>query len=234
VLVAIEGSQFRAINATGRHVTKAKLETVIAQLDARVAGYLKELEAVDDQDEAGAPGGARAAARQTKIEARRGRRRRYEDLQAEVERSGHDQLALTDPDRRAMTGGNGGGTAVCDHVQTAVDATHKLSVAGDVANDPTDRDGLSPVALAAQAVLGGPCEAVADVGYDHGHAVKPCLQAGMTPSSARPITSATQTLGLCSKDDCTYEAATDTYGCPAGEVRSVRCDTVALGRHMRD
>jgi hypothetical protein len=233
-LVALDGSQFSAVNAKGRHVTKATLEKVIAQIEARVAGSLTELEAADDQDEAGPPGGARAADLQTKIEARRGRRRRDEDLQAELERRGHDQLSLTAPDRRSLQGGNRGGTAVCDHVQTAVEAQHTLIVACEVANDPTDRDGLSPVALEAKASLGGACEAVVDVGYYHGHAVQQCRQAGMTPYIARPITSAKQQLGLFSTDDCTSEAATDPDGCPAGEVRRCRFDTVERGRHMRD
>jgi hypothetical protein len=70
-----------------------------------------------------------------------------------------------------MKDGTGGGTAVCDHVQTAVDAQHKLLVACEVTNDPTDRDWRSPMAIAAQAGLGGPCDAVADRGYDHGHEV---------------------------------------------------------------
>jgi Transposase DDE domain len=107
-------------------------------------------------------------------------------------------------------------------------------VACDVANDPTDRDWLSPLALEAKVVLGGPFDAVADVGYDHGHEVKQCLQAGITPDIARPITSANQKLGLFSTDDFTDEAATDTYGCPAGEVLSFRFDTVELGRHIRN
>jgi transposase len=59
-LVAIDGRKFRAVNAKGRHVTTAKREKVIAQIDERVEGYLKELEAADDQDEAGTPGGARS------------------------------------------------------------------------------------------------------------------------------------------------------------------------------
>jgi hypothetical protein len=233
-LVAIAGSQCRAVNATGRHFTQATLEKVIAQIDGRVADDLTELEAADDQDEAGTPGGARAADRQTKIAALRGRRLRYQELQAELERRGHDQLSLTDPDRRAMTGGNGGGTAVCYNVQIAVEATHQRLVAGAVAHDPTARDWRSPWALEAQAVLGGAFDAVADVGSDHGHAVKQCLQAGMTPSIARPITSAKQQLGLFSTDDCTYEAAPDTSGGPAGEGLSGRVDTVERGRHMRD
>jgi hypothetical protein len=233
-LVAIDGRQLRAVNAKGRNCTNAKLAKVIAPIDARVAGDLTALEAADEQGEAGTPGGARAAALQTTIEALRGRRRRYEDLQAALERRGHAQRSLTDPDRRAMKGGNGGGTAVGDNVQTAVEAQHQLLVACDVTHDPTDRDGLSPLAVDAKAGLGGPFAAVAEVGSDHGQEVKQCLQAGMTPYLARPITAAKQQLGLCSNDDCTYEAATDTYRCPAGERRSVRVDTVERGRHMRD
>ncbi|HEX9870353.1 MAG TPA: transposase [Candidatus Tectomicrobia bacterium] len=107
-------------------------------------------------------------------------------------------------------------------------------MACDVRNDPTDRGWLSPLAVAAKAVLGGPFDAVAEVGDDHGQEVKQCLPVGMTPSLARPLTSAHQQLGLFSKDDCTYEAATDTYSCPAGEGLSVRVATIELGRHMRD
>jgi hypothetical protein len=82
-LVAIDGRKFSAVNAKGRNFTKAKLEQGIAQIDARVEGYLKDLEAADEQDEAGTPGGARAADLLTKIAALRERRLRDKDLQAE-------------------------------------------------------------------------------------------------------------------------------------------------------
>jgi transposase len=232
-LGAIEGRKFRAVNAKGRNFTKAKLAQLIAQMGARVEGDLTELEAADDHHEAGTPGGARAADLQAKIAALRERRLRYKDLQAEWEGSGQDQLSLTAPDSRSMKGGAGGGTAVCYNVQTAVDAQHKLIVACDVTNDPTDRDWLSPRAVEAQAVRGGPFEAVAEVGYYHGQEVKQCLQVGMTPYIARPLTSANQKLGLFSKDDFTYEAATDTSSCPAGEGLSFRFATIELGRPIR-
>ena len=48
-----------------------------------------------------------------------------------------------------------------------------------------------PLALQATAVLGYPCETVADVGSSHGEEVQTCLDAGIPPSVARPITSAT-------------------------------------------
>ena len=88
--------------------------------------------------------------------------------------------------------GKGRGTEVCYNVQTAVDSKHKLIVANDVTNDTHDRDWLSPMALQAQDILGSPFVAGADVGYYHGEEVKTCLEAGITPYVARPVTSATR------------------------------------------
>jgi Transposase DDE domain len=102
-----------------------------------------------------------------------------------------------------------------------------------VTNDPGSRDWLSPTALQAQDVLGRRFDAVADLGYDHGHEVQACLEAGIMPYVPRPITAADEKLGLFSKDDCRYDRATDTYQCPAGQVLPSRFDTVELGRHIR-
>jgi hypothetical protein len=63
--------------------------------------------------------------------------------------------------------------------------------------------------------------------------VKACLEAGLTPDVPRPITAAKETLGLFSKADVTYDSATDTYQCPAGQGLTCRFDTVELGRHLR-
>jgi hypothetical protein len=132
-----------------------------------------------------------------------------------------------------MTRGQGRGTEICYNVQTAVDAKHKLMVACEVTNDPGDRDWRSPMALQAKAVLACRFDAVADVGDDHGHEVRACLEAGITPYVPRPITSANGKLGLFSKDGFTYDRATDTYQCPAGAPLTCRFDTVERGRHLR-
>jgi transposase len=129
--------------------------------------------------------------------------------------------------------GKGCGTEVCYNVQMAVDSKHKLIIANDVTNDPSDRDWLSPMALQAKEVLGCPFDAVADVGYYHGEEVKTCLEAGIPPSIAQPITAANKQLGLFSKDDFTYDGATDASQCPAGERLTCRFATVELGRHSR-
>jgi transposase len=233
VLVAIDGSKFKAVNAKERNFTSDKLTHLLQQIDQRVEGYLKDLDGQDNEEDAGTPGGAVVENLQAKIETLQQRKLLYSDLQAQLEASGETQLSRTDPESRAMILGKGRGTEVCYNVQMAVDSKHKLIIANDVTNDTGDRDWLSPMALQAKAVLGCSFDAVADVGYYHGEEVKTCLEAGITPYVARPITSANQKLGLFSKDDFTYDGATDTYQCPAGERLTFRFATVELGRHIR-
>ena len=124
---------------------------------------------------------------------------------------------------------------VCYNVQTAVDAKHKLIVAEDVTNAAADRDQLSPMASAAQEVLGGATPVVvADRGYYHGAEIKRCLEAGMAPLVPRPLTSANQPLGLFTKDDFVYDSVSDSYRCPAGQSLSYRSTTLELGRTIKN
>ena len=132
-----------------------------------------------------------------------------------------------------MQRGKGHGTEVCYNVQTAVDRKHTRIIANDVPNDTGDRAGLRPMALQAKDILGGTFAAVADGGDYHGEEVKTCLEAGSTPYIARLVTSANQKLGLFSKDDFTYDGATDTSQCPAGAQLTFRFATVELGRPIR-
>jgi len=232
-LVAIDGRKCKAVNAKERNCTRDKLKPLLQQIDQRVEGYLQELDGQDHQDDAGTPGGAIAENVQAKIEARQQRKLLSAGLQVQLEGSGAPHLSRTAPESRAMKLGKGRGTEVCDNVQTAVDSQHKLIIANDVTNDTGDRDWLSAMALQAKAVLGGTVDTVADVGYDHGEEVKACLEAGITPDVARPITSAHQKLGLFSKADCADDATTDPYQCPAGERLTFRFATVERGRPLR-
>jgi len=232
-LVAIDGSKFKAVNAKERNFTQSKLQRLLPQIDAPIEGYLKELERGDTEEAHGTSGGARAEHLQAKMAALKERKLLYQAFQEQLLASGEEQLSLTDPDSRAMKLGQGRGTEVCSNVQTAVDAKHKLILACEVTNATSDRAWLSPMALEAKAVLERPFEVVADMGYYHGDDVKACLEAGITPYIARPITSANKKLGLFSKDDFHYDDVMDTYRCPAGMVLTFRFDTVERGRHIR-
>jgi transposase len=232
-LVAIDGSKCKAVNAQARHFTPSTLQRLLPQIDAQIEVYLKERERGDTEEEQGTCGGARAKHLQAKMAQLKERTLVYQAFQEPLLVRGQAQLSLTDPDSRAMKLGTGRGTAVCYNVHTAVDSQHTLILAGEVTNDTSDRDGLSPMALQAKAVLERPCEVVADRGDDHGDEVQAGVEAGITPYVARPLTSANKKLGLFSKEDLRYNGATDTYQCPAGALRTFRFDTVAQGRHIR-
>jgi hypothetical protein len=123
-------------------------------------------------------------------------------------------------------------------VQTAVDSKHKLIVANDVTNDTGDRDWLSPMALQAKDILGSPFEAVADVGDYHGEDVKTWREAGLTPSRARPLTSAHAQLGLFSQEDCRYETMKRWWDAGYGRMRGLEqvrtaCSWTVLAYHLR-
>jgi transposase len=119
--------------------------------------------------------------------------------------------------------------------QTPVDAKHKLIVAEDVTNAAGDRGQLTPMATAAQAMLGGATPVVvADRGYYHGSEIKTCLEAGLMPLVPRPLTSADEGRGLFTKGDFVYDPVADAYRCPAGETLTYRSTTLELGRTIKN
>jgi hypothetical protein len=229
-LVAVDGSKFRAVNSKDRNVTGPGLERLLRGIEARIVEYLGELDK-QDQTEAATPTST-ATMLQEKIAALRTRRDTYNALLTQLTERGETQVSLTDPESRSMK--VRGGVDVCYNVQTAVDDKHKLIVAYDVTNDATDRDCLSPMAKAANEVLGAAdLQVIADQGYYNGPEIAACLDAGITPTVPRPITSANAKLGLFTKDDFTYEASLDQYRCPAGAILTYRFSTVEQGRGMR-
>jgi hypothetical protein len=232
-LVASDGSTCKAVQAKERHGIHRTLQRLLPPSEARSEASLQALARGANEDAQGAPGGARAEQLQAQIAALKQRQRRSQAFQAQLPTRGQEQRARTAPDSRSMQRSTGGGTEGCDNGQTAVDAKQKLSLACAGPNETSDRDWRSPMALQATAVLEGPCEAGADMGDDHGDAVKACLEAGITPSSARPLTSANKKLGPFSTDDFRDDGTTDTSQCPAGERRTFRFATGELERHLR-
>jgi len=230
-LLAIDGSKFRAVNARDRSYTAPRLAKLMKDIDTTVAVYLQRLDD-HDQREADVLSPSTADLR-AHIAALQQRRATYDALQADLAASGATALSLTDPDSRPMV--SGAGIEICYNVQTAVAAKHKLIVAETVTNAAADRAQLSPLAMAAQAILEAPGPVVvADQGYYHGAEIKACLDAGITPLVPRPLTSANAALGLYTKEDFRYDPATDAYRCPAGARLTYRTTTVELGRTIKN
>lgn len=213
-LVAIDGTRIKAVNSEDRNFTRKKLEKAIKHADARLEDYLKRLDEGDEQED-GTPGGGRADDLEDKINAIRDQRDRLEGYLAELERSGADQLSLTDPDSRAMAPGTKVGVGY--NVQIAVDTKHKLIVEQDVHNKVADIGLLAETAQAAKDSLGvDKIDAVADGGYFKIEDIEACEKAGIDAYVPKPVRGPAAREGLFHKDAFAYDAGNDVYTCPGG------------------
>jgi transposase len=113
------------------------------------------------------------------------------------------------------------GRAPAYNVQTAVDAEHALIVAQKVTAEATDNRSLLPMAEAAQEAVGNPpsLNVVADAGYSNGEQAEACEAKGILPHV--PANRAINNQGdgtLFDRTAFLYDAATDTFHCPAGQT----------------
>ena len=135
---------------------------------------------------------------------------------AELDRTGENQISLTDPDSRAMAAHTH--VAVGYNVQVAVDIKHKLIVEQQVTNQVVDMGLLTRTAEPAKEILGvATIDVVADKGYFKIEDIEACEKAGMVPYVPRPQRGPSVREGLFRKDEFTYEAETDSMICPAGQ-----------------
>ena len=113
-LVAVDGTRIKAVNNKDCNFTRTSLAKFIQDADEKIAGYMKRLDEEDaDEDRTtgsgsgsgsgGGPGGG-AGKLAEKIAAIQGKRDRQKALLAELERTGAEQISLTDPDDRTRLG----------------------------------------------------------------------------------------------------------------------------------
>jgi IS5 family transposase len=213
-LIAVDGTRIKAVNNKDRNFTRASLTQFIKLADAKLDDYLNRL----DQGDATENGtvGSRVKNLAEKIAAIRTRRTRCQDMLAQLDRTGEDQISLTDPDSRAMAAHTR--VAVGYNVQIAVDVKHKLIVEQQVTNQVVDMGLLTQTAEPAKEVLGvEKIDVVADKGYFKIEDIEACEKAGIEPYVPRPQRGPSVKAGLFRKDEFQYDTTTDSYVCPAGQ-----------------
>ena len=150
-----------------------------------------------------------------KIEALSKKRGEYDAMLKQLERTGEDQISLTDPDSRAMAAHTR--VAVGYNAQVAVDAKNKLIVAQEVTNQVVDMGLLQATAEPAREILEvGTIDVVADAGCFRTEDIAACEAAGLTPHVPRPQRGSSAANGFFRKDEFRYDSARDAYVCPAG------------------
>lgn len=209
-LLAIDGTKIKAQNARDQNWSQTKLEKQLHQAQEKMETYLKTLDEADAQE-----GAAPEAIQGLKEKIQRWKERetkareRWENLQESQE----SQLSASDPDSRGMKGNYG--HMVGYNVQGAVDAKHHLLAVLEATNQPADQGQLATVARAAKEELQiEEADLVADGGYYKNQDIKSCQEMGMEPHVPEPSAP-----GECyGKKEFHYEAASNSYRCPAGAV----------------
>src|ERR1700754_1587965 len=213
-LLAVDGTRIKAVNNKDRNFTRASLAAFIKLADEKLDDYLERLDQSDATEQTA--GGARVENLAEKIAAVRGRRERCQAMLAELDRTGEDQISLTDPDSRAMAAHTH--VAVGYNVQVAVDTKHKLIVEQQVTNQVVDMGLLTETAEPAKEVLGvEKIAVVADRGYFKIEDIEACEQEGIDPYVPRPQRGPSVRAGLFRKDEFSYDPTSDSFLCPAGQ-----------------
>ncbi len=220
--VAIDGSKMKAVNHRDRNFTSGKVKLRISHLEQSASRYLEEMERTDRQEHSEAT--LRKVERlKEKLARVRQEVRRLEGIARRLRDTPDGQISLTDPDARSMATYGKGTGLVGYNVQTAVDTETHLIVAHEVTNVVHDRAQLAPMAKAAKAALSvDELGVIADRGYFSSTELLACDEAGITPTVPRPETSGNRKKGMFVKADFFYDAATDTYTCPAGKALTYR------------
>jgi transposase len=233
-VVAIDGSKFEADNAMERHCTRAQVQEELDRIDRRISAYLEQLDSADAED-AGEGGGGDGGdpspgAVERALATLRERRGRLEAVHEDMQATGERARALTDADSRKMRTGRGG-WIIGYNVQFAVEAEHGLIVGHEVTTDANDRGQLIPMALGAQAALGGgPVTVVADTGYAQAEAARTCQDNAITAIVPRQ-TPHSHWPGFA-RERFVYDAGADTYHCPGGAELHLRQEVRGQRRYM--
>jgi len=215
-MVAIDGSQFKAVNNRDRNFTRAKLKRRLEQIEESIARYLGQLDSADRSEAHTAP--LKRERLTEKIATLKEQMQRLRELEGELEKTPDGQISLTDPDARSMATSGRGSGVVGYNVQTAVDTQHHLIVAHEVTNVGHDREQLHTMAeQTREALATKDLTVVADRGYDKGEEILACEEAGITTDLPKPQTSGNQAKGLFRREDFRYVPEADAYRCPAGE-----------------
>ena len=223
-LVALDGALFHGNAAKDSIFTQGKLTKQIAKLDEEIEAYVKSLD-TNDAEEAKLPidssgngnTGGDGGDVGDKMKELMAKRERAEADLAELKSGDKGQVSKTDPDARLMSKGDQ--TIAGYNIQSVVDDKHKLIVASEVVNC-SDAGHLHQMAKAAKEVLEvETLQILADAGYYNSEDLKACEDDGITAYvPPHQGNGKLEAQGRFARKDFNYDAGTDSYRCPAGQL----------------
>lgn len=221
--VAIDGSKVQAVASRKAVVGQRELAAQAQRNAQEIAAYLRLLDSQDGQDsddEQGrqGPGGATGTSDEVRaaLERLKTQGRAIANQAQQLMRSGANAIVNGEPEARPMRSLN---SQPGYNLQTAVETQSHLIVAHEVVCEVNDQRQLQPMAEAASRALQQPCTVVADAGYANGEQIAALQAQGITSYVAPNRAVNNQGDGsLYERSAFTYEAASDSFTCPAGNA----------------
>ncbi len=213
-VLAIDGSKMAAVASRKKVITKAKLVERDKALERKIAGYLEAMDQADAEENSPEVTPPDVAAALGALKARRFELQRQAE---ELVREGLKQKVVGEADAKLMRTPRG--HQVAYNAQTAVDDQYDLIVAFDLTNEGNDQQQLHPMALKGKEAVGADqITVVADTGYSNSEHGKLCEQDGITAIVPRAETVNPKGKQYFSRDQFSYDRASDSWCCPVGET----------------
>lgn len=209
----IDGSKVRAAASPKQIMNAAEIAAATIELDLKIAAWLAKLD-IADAAEGDAPDASRTPAALAKLKQRRDELAELAATMAAEERA----LGVVGEAEARPMGKGKGPKPPSYNVQTAVDPKSHIVVYHAVTTEATDNRLLHPIARAAKRVLrAAKLTAIADTGYANGAHAAACEADAI--EAAVPLPKPTNPRGdFYPADVFLYDAASDSYRCPAGRA----------------
>ena len=222
-LVATDSTKIRAQNSLKHHYNRTVIENELSRIDKRISEYLNALE----QEDAGTAGKETPSAASIKaaLEALKQRKVDFTELHERVLKEG--EVSTVDPEARMMRSGGGGEKLeVGYNVQTVADSKNHMVVDFTVTNNSSDTGNLHKMSQQAKEVLEvNELTNLADKGYYDSEDIAACEEEGVTCLVAKRRSGGTIKPKEFSHENFIYNAQSDQYVCPCGNVLSYKRNT---------
>lgn len=215
-LLAGDGTKLRAQNSKKNNYNAKKIKRHLEYIDRKLDAYDQQLTDADDDDN-DAPGNPVREQVKKEIKKHSDQRKRYEDLQQQLDESGEDQISTSDPDSRQMII-RGQVTEVAYNVQSTVDAENNIPIDFKVTNN-NDSKAMGSMLESAVEILGhNDFTALYDKGYHTTSEFVKAEQLQVEVMVAIPAISAHAPHPEFDLDHFKYNSQKDQYTCPARKV----------------
>lgn len=208
-LIAGDSTKLRAQNSKKNNFNKKKIARHISYIDAKIDEHNKALAEAD--------GDQKKKQVIDKIDQLNQRRKDYENLENELEKSGQEQISTSDTESRQMIIRNNI-TEVAYNVQASIDAKNCLPVDYEVTNQNDSKAMGKMVRRAKSIVRNNSFTVLFDKGYHTGTELKIALDLGITTLVAERAAASNAPDLNYNVANFFYDELNDHYRCPQGHL----------------